>query len=193
MTEEQKKAILAASDNWSQEFLLAKLRELIMPTPIVELLHTKISKYLLDEMDEISSELENDFLIHNNLDNNVKISYAKKLIKENRAILMSHSEHLYSDILDDLKIIQEDNKWRKTKEGRLIIEIEEWICSVKLSLPSEMSDTIVLGRNILDDNPCNIIIGGYSEKMTSLQIESYFTTLSPPVMPFFVLPKACLG
>lgn len=187
MTEEQKQSILAASANWSREFLLAKLREIFSPTPIEELLKIRISSSLLNDIDEVSAVLKKDISLHGELDSNEKIAYARNLIEENRMRLMSHSETLYSEIIDELKEIKEDNTWRKSQKGKLIIAIERWIASAYRSMPDDMRSNIIIGRNITDDDPCNIIIGGYSEKMTPSQIEGFFMTLKPPVMPFFIL------
>ena len=187
MTEEQKQSILATIANWSREFLLAKLREIFSPTPIEELLKIRISSYLLNDIDEVSAVLKKDISLHGELDNNEKIAYARNLIKENRVILMSHSETLYSEIIDEINEIKEDNRWRKTQEGKQIIAIEKWIASAYRSMPDDMKGHILIGRNILDDDPCNIVIGGYSEMMTPSQIECFFMALKPPVMPFFII------
>lgn len=187
MTEEQKQSILAASANWSREFLLAKLREIFSPTPIEELLKIRISSSLLNDIDEVSAVLKKDISLHGELDSNEKIAYARNLIKENRVTLMSHSETLYSEVIAEINEIKEDNKWRKTQEGKLIIAIEKWIASAYRSMSDDMKGNILIGRNILDDDPCNIIIGGYSEKMTQSQIECFFMALKPPVRPFFII------
>lgn len=105
MTEEQKQSILAASAKWSREFLLAKLREIFSPTPIEELLKIRISSSLLNDIDEVSVVLKKDISLHGELDSNEKIAYVRNLIKENRVTLMSHSEALYSEIIDEINEI----------------------------------------------------------------------------------------
>lgn len=189
MTREQENKIIKLAANWSPEFLLKKIDEIIVKLPIKYMLKRKISKSILEEMDEYSDELKNDIVLHNTLDDLKKIKYAKDIIKENKSLLLQTSTNLYYEIISEIKEIEEDYKWERTKRGQLVLEIDEWIERANCSLPDNSKETLLIGRNVMDDDPCNIIVGGYSNVITYAEIKSIVMSLNPPVKPFFIFPQ----
>lgn len=180
---------MAAAAGWSPVFLLRKIDEIIVKTPMKDMLKRIISSSLLEEMDGYSDKLKHDTVLHGDLDDMEKIKHAKDKIKENKALLMSTPTNIYLEIAAEIKEIEEDLKWSKSKQGRLLLAIEEWIERAQNAIPDNSKATILIGRNVADDNPCNIIVGGYSKTMTSAEIKNLVMSLNPPVRPLFLFPK----
>lgn len=189
MTKDQENQILNMAANWAPEFLLKKIDEIIVKAPIKDMLKRQIPSYLLAEMDSYSDELKYDIVLHVALADLTKIKYAKDTINKNKSLLMASSPNIYYEIIDEIKEIEEDFRWERTKKGQLILEIEEWIDMARHSLPENVNKTIIIGRNITDDDPCNIIVGGYSQNMTYSEIEGIVMSLVPPVRPLFIFPR----
>ena len=163
MTEAQKRTILAAAAQWRPDFLLKKLDEIFVKVPMDHMLKKRMSGDLLAEMDGCSELLRKDIVLHGHLDDIKKIEYAKKMIKR--------------------------NKWGKTKQGELVLSIDAWIENARNHIPKDSKKTLLIGRNITDDDPCNIIVGGYSKEMSLPDIKKTIMSLNPPVKPLFILSE----
>lgn len=185
MTNEEK--ILDAALKWEPDFLLRKLNEIICKPPVREMLHDRIPEDLLQQVDECSVELRNNPILHGIFENKEKVKLAKLFLANNKKQIERFSQDLYTEVMDVIKEIDEDLKWSQSKQGRLVLAIEDWLERNRNSIPDNEGKTIVMGRNILDDNPCNIIVGGYSKKMSNIEIEKFILDLKPPVQPFFVI------
>ena len=91
------------------------------------------------------------------------------------------------ELSEEIKEIEEDLKWRKTKQGKLVLSIDAWIENARNHIPKGSKKTLLIGRNITDDDPCNIIVGGYSKEMSIPDIKKTIMSLNPPVKPLFIL------
>ena len=189
MTEAQKRTILAAAAQWRPDFLLKKLDEIFVKVPMDHMLKKRMSGDLLAEMDGCSELLRKDIVLHGHLDDIKKIEYAKKMIKRNKDELLSFSTNLYMELTKEIKEIEEDFKWGKTKQGELVLSIDAWIENARNHIPKDSKKTLLIGRNITDDDPCNIIVGGYSKEMSLPDIKKTIMSLNPPVKPLFILSE----
>jgi len=187
MTEAQERTILAAAAQWKPDFLLEKLDEIFVKVPMHRMLKKRMSSDLLAEMDGCSELLRKDIVLHGHLDDNNKIEYAKETIKRSKGEIVSFSTNLYMELTEEIKEIEEDFKWRKTKQGKLVLSIDAWIENARNYIPKGSKKTLLIGRNLNDDDPCNIIVGGYSNEMSIPDIKKYIMSLNPPVKPLFIL------
>ncbi len=187
MTDEEKEKILDAALKWEPDFLLRKLNEIISKPPVREMLHDRIPEDLLQQIDECSVDLRDYPILHGIFDNKEKVKLAKLFLANNKKQIERFSQDLYTEVMDVIKEIDEDLKWSKSKQGSLVLAIEDWLERNKNSIPGNEEKTIVMGRNIFDDNPCNIIIGGYSKRMSNIEIEDFILGLNPPVQPLFII------
>ena len=81
---------------------------------------------------------------------------------------------LYDELKSAVKEIAEDFEWVRSKDGLIIMEIEDWIENARLRLGKEYPDALIyIGRSFV--NPKELIIGGSSMIMMS---KSYLKTIS---------------
>ena len=140
----------------------------------------------MEEIDKCSDILKNDTILHGELDSNAKIKHVKTIISEHETQLKeAMNPDTYFDLTIAIKKAEKEIKWRNSKQGKQVCAIAEWVEKARNVVPDEMRETIVIGRNLCDNDPCNIIIGGYSDTMSTAELESFFMNLNPPVEPLF--------
>ena len=88
---------------------------------------------------------------------------------------------LYDELKSEVKEIAEDFEWVRSKDGQIILEIENWIEKARLRLREEYPDTLIyIGRGWV--NPMELFIGGVvDDDDTQKFFESYFNNQTPPV------------
>ena len=187
MTAEEKKSLQATVAKWSRAFILERLNDIVDNEPCADMSHERIESKILEEIDKCSDILKNDTILHGELDSNAKIKHVKTVISEHETQLKeAMNPDTYFDLTIAIKKAEKEIKWRNSKQGRQVFTISEWVEKARSVVPYEMRETIVIGRNLCDNDPCNIIIGGYSDTMSTAELESFFISLNPPVEPLFV-------
>lgn len=191
MTAEEKKSLQATVAKWSRAFILERLNDIVDNEPCADMSHERIESKILEEIDKCSDILKNDTILHGELDSNAKIKHVKTVISEHETQLKeAMNPDTYFDLTIAIKKAEKEIKWRNSKQGRQVFTISEWVEKARSVVPYEMRETIVIGRNLCDNDPCNIIIGGYSDTMSTAELESFFISLNPPVEPLFVFTLA---
>ena len=191
MTAEEKKSLQATVAKWSRAFILERLNDIVDNEPCANMSHEKIESKILEEIDKCSDILKNDTILHGELDSNAKIKHVKTIISEHETQLKeAMNPDTYFDLTIAIKKAEKEIKWRNSKQGKQVFAIAEWVEKARNVVPDEVRDTIIIGRNLCDNDPCNIIIGGYSDTMSIAELESFFISLNPPVEPLFVFTLA---
>ena len=191
MTAEEKKSLQATVAKWSRAFILERLNDIVDNEPCANMSHEKIESKILEEIDKCSDILKNDTILHGELDSNAKIKHVKTIISEHETQLKeAMNPDTYFDLTIAIKKAEKEIKWRNSKQGKQVCAIAEWVEKARNVVPDEVRDTIIIGRNLCDNDPCNIIIGGYSDTMSIAELESFFISLNPPVEPLFVFTLA---
>lgn len=186
MTAEEKKSLQATVAKWSRAFILERINDIVDNEPCADMSHERIESKILEEIDKCSDILKNDTILHGELDSNAKIKHVKTIISEHETQLKeAMNPDTYFDLTIAIKKAEKEIKWRNSKQGKQVCAIAEWVEKARNVVPDEMRETIVIGRNLCDNNPCNIIIGGYSDTMSVAELESYFMNLNPPVEALF--------
>lgn len=88
---------------------------------------------------------------------------------------------LYDDLKSEISEIKDDFNWVRSKDGQIILQIEDWIGNARLRLRNEYPEALIyIGRGFV--NPKELIIGGvvYDEDMQK-SFENYFNNQNPPV------------
>ena len=77
--------------------------------------------------------------------------------------------------------IAEDFEWVRSKDGLIIMEIEDWIENARLRLGKEYPDALIyIGRSFV--NSKELIIGGVVNDNDEQKLfENYFNNQNPPV------------
>lgn len=191
MTAEEKKSLQATVGKWSRAFILERLNDIVDNEPCADMSHERIESKILEEIDKCSDILKNDTILHGELDSNAKIKHVKTIISEHETQLKeAMNPDTYFDLTIAIKKAEKEIKWRNSKQGKQVCAIGEWVEKAKTVVPDEVRDTIIIGRNLCNNDPCNIIIGGYSDTMSIAELESFFISLNPPVEPLFVFTLA---
>ena len=186
MTAEEKKSLQATVAKWSRAFILERLNDIVDNEPCADMFHERIESKILEEIDKCSDILKNDTILHGELDSNAKIKHVKTIISEHETQLKeAMNPDTYFDLTIAIKKAEKEIKWRNSKQGKQVCAIAEWVEKARNVVPDEVRDKIIIGRNLCDNNPCNIIIGGYSDTMSTAELESFFMNLNPPVEPLF--------
>lgn len=109
----------------------------------------------------------------------------KNIVLDSRPFL---SDDLYEAINEELKEIVSDFRWAYSKEGKLIISIEEWIESARAKVAVEHPDSLIyIGRSFVF--PVSLVIGGYAEPGRMEDIKTWFENLMPPIpIQYKILP-----
>lgn len=107
-----------------------------------------------------------------------KISDIKTSLNNIKKVL---PEELFENLENEVKEIIADYKWIKSKEGKKILQIEEWIKEARRCISIDFStEFIYIGRSFIE--PISLIIGGYvKESNRKNLIESYFNNMNPPI------------
>lgn len=187
MTAEEKKSLQATVAKWSRAFTLERLNDIVDNEPCGDVPSERIKNKILEEVDKCSDILKNDTILHGELDSNANIKHVKTIISEHEIQLKeAMNPDTYFDLMIAIKKAEKEIKWRNSKQGKLMFAIYEWVEKARNVVPDEIRETIIIGRNLCDNNPCNIIIGGYSNTIDVAELENFFMSLNPPVEPLFV-------
>lgn len=145
---------------------------------VSELLQTDLSDYLKNSLMDLSNPEVDKFVALFPIQGKVRISVIRDSLDGIKEIL---PENLFEETKDEVKEICDDYKWRNSKEGKPILQIEEWIKEARLCVATDFpSEHIYIGRSFIE--PVSLIVGGYVKELrTKAMIESYFNNMNPPM------------
>lgn len=157
-------------------------RENTIQFPIKELLKDSISEWLLSDIQQINVKLWKELKLISKVNNKDDIKRLKRFVKNNKSNLGSM---LYDELKSAVKEIAEDFEWVHSKDGQVILEIENWIEKARLRLNKEYPDALIyIGRSFI--NPQELIIGGVvNDSDAKKSFENYFNSQTPPVLIHF--------
>lgn len=153
-------------------------RENVIQFPIKELLKDSISEWLLSDIQQINVKLWKELKLISKVNNKDDIKRLKHFVKNNKSNLGSM---LYEELKSAVKEIAEDFEWVRSKDGQIIMDIEDWIEKVRLRLGKEYPDALIyIGRSFV--NPKGLIVGGVvNDDDEQKFFENYFNSQNPPV------------
>lgn len=145
---------------------------------VSELLQTDLSDYLKECLMNLGNPEVDKFVALFPIQSNVKISAIRNLLNDMKEIL---PKNLFEETKNEVTEICDDYKWMNGKEGKLILQIEEWIKRARLCVVTDFpSEHIYIGRSFI--TPVSLIVGGYVKELdTKTLIESYFNNMNPPI------------
>lgn len=153
-------------------------RENVIQFPIKELLKDSISEWLLSDIQQINVKLWKELKLISKVNNKDDIKRLKHFVKNNKSNL---DPMFYEELKSAVKEIAEDFEWVRSKDGQIIMDIEDWIEKVRLRLGKEYPDALIyIGRSFV--NPKELIIGGVVNDDDEQKLfENYFNSQNPPV------------
>ena len=153
-------------------------RENTIQFSIKDLLKDSISEYLLSDIQDKNVNMWKGLSLISKVRSKDDIKRLKSFLKNNKANLGST---LYDDLKSEINEIKDDFNWVRSKDGQIILNIENWIENARLYLGKEHPDALIyVGRSFVD--PKKLIIGGVvnDDDMQKL-FENYFNNQNPPV------------
>lgn len=141
--------------------------------------------WIRDELQAMDNPIVKNLLSSVPLESNEGIRSLKEIVLAARPFL---SDDLYETIKEGMKEVVSDFKWAHSKEGKLIISIEDWIESARAKVAVEHPDSLIyIGRSFV--SPVSLVIGGYAEPGRMEDIKTWFENLMPPIpIQYKILP-----
>lgn len=145
---------------------------------VCELLHTDLSDDLKERLINLGNPTVDKFIALFPIQDKIKFSAIRDALNGMKDIL---PKKLFEDTKDEVTEICDDYKWLNSKNGKLILKIEEWIKNARHCIAIDFpSEYIYIGRSIID--PVSLIVGGYVKELnTKANIESYLNNMNPPI------------
>ena len=145
---------------------------------ISELLQTDLSDYLKDRLLSLGNPDTSNFVALFPMQGKVKISVIRDSLNSLKEIL---PKNLFEETKDEVREICDDYKWLNSKDGKLILQIEEWIKEARHCVAADFpSECIYIGRSFIE--PVSLIVGGYVKELrTKAMIESCLNDMNPPI------------
>lgn len=153
-------------------------RENTIQFPLRKMLKDSISEYILSDIQNVNVKLWKELICISKVSNKDDVKRLKHFVKNNKSNLGSM---LYDELKSAVKEIAEDFEWVRSKDGQIIMEIEDWIENARLRLGKEHPDALIfIGRSFV--NPKELIIGGVVNDDDEQKLfENYFNNQNPPV------------
>ena len=153
-------------------------RENTIQFPLRKMLKDCISEYILSDIKNVNVKLWKELSCISKVSNKDDVKRLKHFVKNNKSNLGSM---LYDELKSAVKEIAEDFEWVRSKDGLIIMEIEDWIENARLRLGKEYPDALIyIGRSFV--NPKELIIGGVVNDDDEQKLfENYFNNQNPPV------------
>lgn len=145
---------------------------------ISELLHTDLSDDLKERLMNLGNPTVDKFIALFPIQDKIKFSAIRDALNGMKDIL---PKNLFEETKDEVTEICDDYKWLNSKNGKLILKIEEWIKNARHCIAIDFPpEYIYIGRSLID--PVTLIVGGYvNELNTKANIESYLNNMNPPI------------
>ena len=150
---------------------------------IFELLKYKLSDFILQEVHQIDISFQNEHILTKEISCKEDISELQRFLEQNQ--IKFDSNDFYIACLEELNEIRADLKWRNSKEGKIIIKLEQWIESLRMKLHEEFHESkVFVGRSFID--PKELIIGGIlKNEVERNKILNFIGLEKPPVSPIY--------
>lgn len=145
---------------------------------VSKLLQTDLSDYLKESLMNLGNPEVDKFVALFPIQGKVRISVIRDSLNGIKEIL---PENLFEETKSEVTEICDDYKWRNSKEGKLVLQIEDWIKEARLCVATDFpSEHIYIGRSFIE--PVSLIVGGYVKELrTKAMIEECLNNMNPPI------------
>lgn len=145
---------------------------------VCELLHTDLSDDLKERLINLGNPTVDKFIALFPIQDKIKFSTIRDSLNGMKVIL---PKNLFEETKDEVTEICDDYKWLNSKNGKLILKIEEWIKEARHCVAFDFpSEYIYIGRSFIA--PVSLIVGGYVKELnTKTMIESCLDNMNPPI------------
>lgn len=98
----------------------------------IEMNKMRLSEAILEDIIKTEIEVEKVEILNVDIDNKERLKNLKQFLDNNKKILKNG---LYDYCLEEYREIKDDLKFRNSKDGKLIIEIENWFNTIENRYP----------------------------------------------------------
>lgn len=117
---------------------------------------------------------------------------SKEALDALKAFLLSHKSQLgkalYDDCVEELREMSSDLKWSKSKQGKAVLALENWVVNARQQLSlKDGFDSIFIGRDWND--PEVLIVSGVLNDDSQEFLKKEIRRLNPPVEPAYIIEK----
>lgn len=153
-------------------------KETTIQYDITELLHDDLSDYVKHKLERSNEDEVKKFLSLFPLISQVQIKEIRRL---QNAIKKCFPVEIYEDIKDEVRDLIADYKWKNSKDGKTVLQIEKLIKRARLQLSVDFpEEKIYIGRSFV--NPISLVVGGYVKDVGRINIiEKYLADMNPPI------------
>lgn len=144
----------------------------------IEMNKTRFSEVVLDDITKAGIDTSKLKILSEDIDSKERLKELKQFINAHKQVL---KRGLHDYCLEEYREIKEDLKFRNSKDGKLIIELESWVQENRESIPELLPAKVFIGRSF--DDPKKLIIGGILNGQQESRIIDFFETKRPPVEP----------
>lgn len=145
---------------------------------VKELLKSSLSADVLQAVDSTVPLLSQQISSLSHPESYAELKELRRLLKNNCDLI---GEELYAELDAEVKEITDDFRWKNSRKGRLILQIEKWITTEREKIKTDFPDTLIyIGRSLV--MPESLIIGGCVDSETTAKaLERYFNDDNPPI------------
>lgn len=153
-------------------------KESIIQYSISELLNSELSVNLKNNLESFKSKEIEYFLSLFPIQSKGQISEIKKMLNKIKEML---PKNLFEEANEEVNEICADYKWKHSKEGNKILQIEQWIEKVRDYLSTNYpNELIYVGRSFID--PISLIVGGFvKDRIVLDSLIKILENMSPPI------------
>ena len=145
---------------------------------IIEMNKMRLSEVVLEDIAKTEINVDNVEILNVDVNSKESLKELKQFLENNKRIF---NNGLYDSCLEEYREIKDDLRFRKTKDGILIIETENWVQLHRESLSQLKPSEIFMGRSFID--PKKLIIGGLLNGQEKRKVIDFFEGKNPPVEP----------
>jgi len=149
----------------------------------IEIIQRRLSDDLVESLIQLDEKFRDSVFLYKDIENKNDLKSLKELIYSNREKL---SEELFDDCKEELKEIGEDIKWKNSKDGKRVLELEDWVLTTREILKANDFKNIFIGRDFID--PLVLIISGVvANEMQAKKLKEKIKELNPPAQPKYII------
>jgi len=142
----------------------------------------RLSEAVLEDVAKTEIDTDKVEILNVDIKDRERLKELKQFLDNNKKVLING---LYNYCLEEYREIKEDLKFRNSMDGKLIIEIENWVQQNRELISQLHPSKIFIGRSFND--PKQLIIGGLLNGKKETEIMDFFTDKRPPVEPQYEL------
>lgn len=148
----------------------------------IEMNKLRLSEVVLENIANTEIDAASTEILNVDIETKENLKELIKFIDSNKRFL---KKGLYDYCLEEYREIKDDLKFRNSTDGKLIIDIENWVQENREYLAELNPSKIFLGRSFVD--PKKLIIGGILNGQDESKIKDFFKERQPPVKPEYKL------